>query len=87
MMVPAPTVSLVRLVDQDERAVVAVVDVGVGDHNRTGSQCHRADIVEYQLDWVVQLVERLWIQPGVQSLHRGAHRSGALLEREPVAGP
>ena len=76
-----------RLVDQDERAAVAVVGVRVGDDDRTGPQRHRADVVEHQLDWVVELVERLGIQPGVQRLHRGAHGAGALLEREPVTGP
>ena len=74
------------LVDQDERAAVAVVGVGVGDDDRARPQRHFADVVEYQLDWVVELVERLRVQPGMQRLHGGANRAGALLEREPVAG-
>ena len=75
-----------RLVDQDERAAVPVVGVGVGDHDRAGAQRHRPDVVERQLDRVVELVERLGIQPGVQRLHRRAHRLGGLLERDPVTG-
>ena len=75
------------LVDQDERAAVAVVGVGVGDDDRAGAQRHRADVVEHQLDWAVELVEGLRIQPGVQRLHGGPHGPGGLLQREPVAGP
>ena len=74
------------LVDQDERAAVAVVGVGVGDDDRAGTQRDFADVVEYQLDWMVEFVERLGIQPGMECLHGGANGSGALLEREPVTG-
>ena len=75
------------LVDQDEGAAVAVVGVGVGDDDRAGSQRHRADVVERQLNWAVELVERLGIQPRVQLLHGGPHGPGGLFERQPVAGP
>ena len=51
------------LIDQDERAAVAVLGVRVGDDDGAGPQGDRADIVERQLDWLVELVERLGIQP------------------------
>ena len=75
------------LVDQDERAAVAVVGVAVGDDDRAGAQCHGADVVERQLNWAVEFVERLGIQPRVQLLHGRPHGLGGLFECQPVAGP
>ena len=74
------------LIDQDEGAAVAVVGVAVGDDDRAGPQCDFTDVVEYQFDWLVEFLERLRVQAGMQPLHRGAHGSGALLERESVTG-
>ncbi|SKV29930.1 Uncharacterised protein [Mycobacteroides abscessus subsp. abscessus] len=74
-----------RLVDQDERAAVPAVGIGIGYHHRTGAQGDRADVVERQLDRPVQLVECLRVKAGVQSLNRGPHRPGALLECQSIA--
>ena len=49
------------LVDQDECAAVAIVGVAVGDDDRAGPQCYGANIVERQLNWAVELVERFWV--------------------------
>ena len=75
------------LVDQDERAAVAVLGVGIGDDDRAGAQRHGADVVERQLNRAVELVEGLRVQPRVQLLNGGPHGLGGLLERQPVTGP
>src|ERR1700742_1454332 len=75
------------LVDQDERAAVAVLRIRVGDDDGAGSQGDRANVVQPQLDWLVQLIERLGVQPRMQLLHRGPNALAGLLESEPIAGP
>src|SRR3984957_7580458 len=75
------------LVDQDERAAVAVIRIGIRDDDGTGSQSDSADIVERQLNWLVEFVERLGVQSGVQFLDRGPNVVAGLLESQPVAGP
>lgn len=42
-------------------------------------------VVESQLDWLIEIVEHLGIQPGVQRLHRRSNRASALLERDSIA--
>src|ERR1700735_4498167 len=75
------------LVDQDERAAVAVLGIRIGDDDGAGSQSDRANVVQPQLNWLIQLVERLRVQAGMQLLHRGPNALAGLLERQPVAGP
>src|ERR1700728_2918938 len=75
------------LVDQDERAAVAILGIRVGDDDGTGSQSDRADIVERQLNWLVEVVERLGGQSGVQFLDRGPNAVSGLLESQAVSGP
>ena len=75
------------LVDQDERAAVAVLGIGVGDDDGAGSQGDRANVVQPQFNWLIQLVERLGVQSGMQLLHRGPNALAGLLEGQSVAGP
>src|ERR1700759_2999734 len=75
------------LVDQDERAAVAILRIRVGDDDGAGSQGDRANVVQPQLNWLIQLIERLGIQPGMQLLHRGPNALAGLLEGQSVARP
>ncbi len=84
-MIPAPTVSLDTSSIRMNAPLSAVVGVWVGDQHRAGAQGDRADVVERQLNRAVHLVEGLGIELGVQLLHGGPHRAGALLEGQPVA--
>ncbi len=83
-MVPAPTVSFDVSSIRMKAPLSRFVGVLVGHHDRTGAQRHRADVVEPQLDWLIQIVERLGIEPAVQRLDGGADRPGAVLESDPV---
>src|SRR5271154_1770473 len=56
------------LVDQNECSGVPVVGVAVGDDDGAGSQCHGADVVERQLNWLVGVAKRLGVPTRIKIL-------------------
>ena len=71
MMVPGADGVVGRLADQDERLAVAVAMMSATTIELVRSVTAPMSL-KRQLDWPVELIERLWVQPGVQRLHRGA---------------
>src|ERR1700743_3271487 len=75
------------LVDQDKRAAVAVLGIRVGDDDGAGSQGDSSNVIQPQLNWLIQLIERLGVQPRMYFLHRGPNALTGLLEGQSIAGP
>ena len=84
---PAPTVSLRVLVDQDERARGAVVGVGVGEHRRARAQRDAADVVELELGPARARRSSVVMSSRAEhGLDRRPHRARRVLERVAGAG-
>ena len=89
-IMPAPTVLIRRLVDEDEAARVPVAAVLVEEQRGGRAQRDAADVVEAQLRDRLVSVQRVDVEPIVQFLDDRSGRASGVLDRvawTPPSGP